>query len=45
MNDIKMFAKREKELETLTQTIQIYSQDIGRKFGIEKEETEKQRKK
>ena len=36
MDDIKMFAKNEKELETLVQTIRIYSQDIGMKFGIEK---------
>ena len=26
---IKLFAKNEKELEILTQTIRIYSQDIG----------------
>ena len=36
MNDIKLFAKNEKELETLIHTIRIYSQDIGMKFGIEK---------
>ena len=36
MDDIKIFAKNEKELETLAQTIRIYSQDIGMKFGIEK---------
>ena len=33
---IKIFAKNKKELETLIQTIRIYSQDIGMEFGIEK---------
>ena len=36
MDDIKLFAKNEKELETLIQTIRLYSQDIGMQFGIEK---------
>ena len=36
MNDIKNFAKNEKQLETMVQTIRIYSQDIGMEFGIEK---------
>ena len=36
MDDIKLFAKKEKELETLIQTIRIYSQDIGMAFGMEK---------
>ena len=36
MDDIKLFTKSEKELETLTQTIRIYSQDIGMGFGMEK---------
>ena len=36
MNDIKLFAKNEKELETLIQNARIYSQDIGMEFGIEK---------
>ena len=35
MDDIKVFAKKEKELETLMQTVRIYSQDIGIEFGIE----------
>ena len=34
--DIKLFARYEKELETLIQTIRIYSQDTGMEFGIEK---------
>ena len=29
-------AKNEKELETLIQTVKIYSEDIGMEFGIEK---------
>ena len=36
MDDIKLFAKNEKELETLIHTVIIYSQDIGMEFGIEK---------
>ena len=36
MVDIKLFAKNEKELETLIHAVRIYSQDIGREFGIEK---------
>ena len=33
MDDIKLFAKTEKELETLIPTVRIYSQDIGMEFG------------
>ena len=36
MDDIKLFAKNEKELETLIQAVRIYSDDIGLEFGIEK---------
>ena len=36
MDDIKLFAKNEKELETLIHGVRIYSQDIGIEFGIEK---------
>ena len=36
MDDIKLFAKNEKELETLIQAVEIYNQDIGMEFGIEK---------
>ena len=36
MDDIKLFAKIEKELETLMHTVRIYSQDIGMEYGIEK---------
>ena len=36
MDDTKLFAKKEKELETLIHTVRIYSQDIGMEFGREK---------
>ena len=36
MNDIKLFVKNEKELETLIQVVRIYSLDIRMEFGIEK---------
>ena len=36
MDDMKLFAKNEKELETLIHAVRIYSQDIGMEFGIEK---------
>ena len=36
MDDIKLFAKNEKEQETLIHSVRIYSQDIGMEFGIEK---------
>ena len=36
MDDIKLFAKNEKELETLIHAVRIYSQDIGMEFIIEK---------
>ena len=35
MDDIKLFAKNEKELETLIQAVRIYNQDIGMEFDIE----------
>ena len=35
-DDIKLFAKTEKELETLIQAVWIYSQDIGMEFDKEK---------
>ena len=36
MDNIKLLAKNEKELETLIHTVRIYSKDIGMEFGIEK---------
>ena len=34
IDDIKIFAKNEKELETWTQTIRIYNLDFGMEFGF-----------
>ena len=36
MDDIKLFAKKENELETLIHAVRIFSQDIGMESGIEK---------
>ena len=36
MDDIKLFAKNKKLLETLIHAVRIYSQDLGIEFGIEK---------
>ena len=36
MDEIELFAKNVKELETLIQAVRIYSQDMGMGFGIEK---------
>ena len=36
MDDIKLFAKNEKELETLINPVRIYNQDIRIEFGIGK---------
>ena len=36
MDDIKLFAKNDKELETLIHAVRIFSQDIGMEYGIEK---------
>ena len=36
MGDINVFAKKEKELVILIQTIRIYSLDIGMEYSIEK---------
>ena len=36
MDDVKLFAKREKELETLIHAVRIYSEDIGMGSVIEK---------
>ena len=33
--NIKLFAKNEKELETLIHAVRIYCQDIGMEYGIE----------
>ena len=36
IDDIKLFARNEKELETIIQATRIYSQETGMEFGIEK---------
>ena len=36
MDDIKLFAKNGKELDSLIQTVSTYSQHIGMEFSIEK---------
>ena len=36
MDNIKLFAKNTKELETLIHAVRIYNQDIGMEFGLEK---------
>ena len=36
VDDIKMFAKNKKELETLIHAVRIFSQDIGMEFCVEK---------
>ena len=35
MDDIKLFSKKEKELEILMQAVTIYREDTEMKFGIE----------
>ena len=35
MNDIKLFVKNEKELETIKQAVIIYREDVGVELGIE----------
>ena len=35
LDDIKLFAKNEKELKTLIHGVGMYSQQIGMEFGIE----------
>ena len=36
LDEINFFAKNDSEMETLIQTVRIYSQDIEMEFGIEK---------
>ena len=33
MDNIKLLAKKEKELKTLIQAVRIYREDIGMEFG------------
>ena len=43
MDDIKLFAIHEKELETLLQVVWIYNQDIGMEFGMMRSNNDKQK--
>lgn len=36
VDDLKLFAKAEKEIESLTTTVQLINKGIGMGFGIEK---------
>ena len=36
MNDLKLYSKSEEALDSLIQTIRIFSEDIGMQFGIDK---------
>ena len=36
IDDLKLYAKNEKELDSLVQTVRVFSKDIGMDFGIEK---------
>ena len=35
MDDLKLYSGNEKELDSLVQTLRIFSKDIGMEFGIE----------
>ena len=36
MDDLKLYRKNEKELDSLIQTVRVFSQDIRKEFGIDK---------
>ena len=36
MDDLKLYGKTQKDLESLIQTVRIYSSDMGMEFGLEK---------
>ena len=36
MNDLKLYSQSEKGLDSLVQTVRVFSEDVGLKFGIEK---------
>ena len=36
MDDLKLYGKKEKELDSLVQTVRVFSQDIRMEFGIDK---------
>lgn len=36
MDDLKLYSRKEERLDSLVQTVRIFSEDIGMEFGIEK---------
>ena len=36
MDDLNLYSRSEKGLESLVQTVRVFSEDIGMEFGIEK---------
>ena len=36
MDDLKLYSRNEKWLDSLVQTVRVFSEDIGIEFGIEK---------
>ena len=36
MDDLKLYSQSEKGLDSLVQTVRVFSEDIGMEFGIEK---------
>ena len=36
MDDLELFAKIKNQIDSLVQTVHIYSEDIGMQFGIKK---------
>ena len=36
MDDLKLYSRSEKGLNSLVQTVRVFSEDIGMEFGIEK---------
>ena len=36
MDDLKLYSQSEKGLDSLVQTVRVFSEDIGMEFGIQK---------
>ena len=36
MDDLKLFAKSKNQIDSLVQTVYVFSEDIGMQFGIKK---------
>ena len=39
MDDLKLYSQNEEGLDSLVQTVRVFSEDIGMEFGIEKSAT------